>query len=462
MAHTSSTPTVFVIFGITGDLSQKKLLPALLDLYVKEALPKQFTIWGFSRKTFSDEGFRIYLSELLGDKKKLYSEEAVTSFLQSVHYHQGNFDSKTSYTDFGDVLAEHDRKQGVCSNKLFYLAVPPLQYEVILTSLAHSGLTTPCKGEEGWTRVLIEKPFGRDIKTARALDRLLGKLFTEEQIFRIDHYLAKETLQNILAFRFVNELFEPVWNSRYIESVTIRMHESQDVSTRGAFYDSIGALRDIGQNHMLQMLAVIAMDSCQLFTSSEIRKKRAEVFRRLSCSSYTDIVRGQYEGYSTTEGVSPDSETETYFKLEARVNSRRFKGVPFILEGGKAMKNSLAEIVIQFKNTPISFLGIESEVGTSRNTLTFRVQPNESIELIFWAKKPGLRYELEQRTLAFTYEGDKESVVDAYEKVLLDAVMGDQTLFASTDEVLYAWKFITPILEKWKNVPLRVYKKGSL
>ncbi|MEX0931615.1 MAG: glucose-6-phosphate dehydrogenase [Candidatus Paceibacterota bacterium] len=454
-------PTIFVIFGITGDLSRKKLIPALLDLYAKKKLPEQFMVWGFSRKPFSDEGFRIFLREALERKGHSHSDEVVSSFLHSVHYHQGTFDESACYAELEDVLQKQDKAYGTCSNKLFYLAVPPAQYETILTKLAHSNLTIPCGGDDGWTRVLIEKPFGRDVKTARKLDRLLGKLFNEKQIFRIDHYLAKETLQNILAFRFANGVFEPVWNRRHIESVTIRMHENNDVATRGAFYDDIGALRDIGQNHMLQMLAVIAMDECELYEEGAIRSRRAEVFRKLEIKNISESVRAQYEGYRDTEGVREGSQTETFFRLTAFVNTHRFKGVPFLLEGGKALSRSFAEIDIHFKNSPATHFQIPEGVGNCRNTLTFRVQPNESIELVFWAKKAGLSKELERKTFTFNYAEQMQGQADAYEKVLLDAVHGDQTLFASTDEVLYSWKFITPILEKWSHLPLQVYKQGS-
>lgn len=351
-----------------------------------------------------------------------------------------------------------------CSNKLFYLAVPPTSYASVFDHLAKSGLTIPCGGDEGWTRVLVEKPFGRDLETAQALDAKLGKLFQEEQIFRIDHYLAKETVQNIITFRFANALFEPVWNANTIDRITIRMWETIGVGQRGSFYEDVGALRDVGQNHLLQMLALTAMDDPKELAAEAIRSARLAVLKKLAVipddALATQVVRGQYEGYRGEEAVAAASETETFFRVTAQVNTKRWRGVPFVLEAGKRLAENKVEIVVTFKE-PVSCV-CPAEDQHHQNELTIRIQPDEGIILRFWAKKPGLGMDLEPRNLSFFYKekGDAE-LTDAYEKVLYDCIRGDQTLFASTEEVAASWRFITPILERWKTVPLELYAAGS-
>ncbi len=445
-------PTIFVIFGVTGDLSQKKLLPALFNLYKNGSLPKQFKIIGFSRRSWSDDNLRKFVTSVIPAKANHTQFE---DFLTHFQYAEGVFEDARAYENLKKKLERIDTEFGMCTNKLLYLAVAPIFYGIIFKELADSGLSIPCGGELGWTRILVEKPFGRDTKTAAKLEKQLCAIFKEEQIFRIDHYLAKETLQNILAFRFANAIFEPLWNAKSIERVEITLHEKQGLENRGEFYDGVGALRDVGQNHMLQMLALIAMERPSNFTALEIRKKRAQVLKKLKLSKIqtAGIIRGQYQGFNQEKGVHKESKTETYFKVPAFVAESRWKDVPFILESGKALGDSKTEITIYFKKLP----------GTEQNIITFRIQPNEGIDIRFWLKEPGFVQEYEPTTLSFSYAEDSlvRELPDAYERVLFDCVRGDQTLFASTEEVTYSWKFITPILDIWQKLPLMIYSKGS-
>lgn len=460
-------PTIFVIFGATGDLAQRKLLPALFDLYDKGFLPTTFRIVGFSRGTRTHDAFRDFTRDAIKRKKHRYAQKKVTAFLSRVFYQQGLFDDGVAYHDLAMALIALDREIGQCTNKLFHLAVPPAYYETILTNLAHSGLTIPCSAASGWTRVLVEKPFGHNLATAQKLDGLLGKLFNEEQIFRIDHYLAKETIQNILTFRFSNTLFEPTWDARYIEKVEIMLREDIDIGARGSFYDGVGALRDVGQNHLLQMLAFVAMENPLKVGPNDIRAEREDVLSALRPITEDVLAqhvrRGQYDGYRCTIGVAPNSETETYFRITAHVDNARWRGVPFHLESGKALKEKRTEIKVYFKETLPCFCPGQHERHHHQNIVTFRIQPNEGITIRFFAKQSGLLTDIEPREFSFDYHRarSKTTEPDAYEKVLFDCIRGDQTLFTSTEEVAAAWKFITPIVEQWHKLPLRVYKKGS-
>lgn len=459
-------PTVFVIFGITGDLASRKLLPALLALYAKKLLPSRFAIIGFSRRSFNREEFREFIRSKMNIRPGEFNEEDIKHFLDHMTYEQGFFDTMPAYERLKERLAVIDARWGQCSNKLFHLSVPPNLYEGILTHLANSKLTVPCDDLSGWTRVLIEKPFGNDIETARSLDKLLGKLFDEKQIFRIDHYLAKEALQNILAFRFTNPIFEPMWRREHIDKVHIKLFEKDGVDGRGSFYDKIGALTDVGQNHMLQMLSIIAMNRPKTFSAEDVRKERAKIMGQLKKIGRkelkTKVVKGQYAGYRSEQGVDPVSSTETYFRIEARLASPRWKGVPFYLESGKAMAESKAEIDIYFKNNSKLHPNPDRDAD-GPNILTFRIQPDECIKIRFFVKTPGYGFSVEPKTLRFKYS-DSESFASKpndYERLIHDAFIGDQMLFASTDEIMASWKYVTPILENLDQVPLTLYEKGT-
>lgn len=458
-------PTIFVIVGITGDLASRKLLPALLALYSKKLLPNRFAIVGFSRRIFSREEFREFIRERLNIRPGEFKEEDIKHFLDHITYEQGFFDTMPAYERLYERLKSIDERWGQCSNKLFHLSVPPSLYEMILNHIAKFNLNVPCDDATGWTRILIEKPFGNDLVMAKSLDKLLGSLFKEDQIFRIDHYLAKEALQNILAFRFTNPIFEPMWNRKYIDKVHIKLFERNAMEGRGAFYDKIGALNDVGQNHILQMLSIIAMDRPKTFTSKDIRTKRAAVMKSLESVSKKDmkelIVRGQYNGYLEETGVVPKSTTETYFRIVARLNSSDWKGVPFYLESGKALAESKAEIDIYFKEAK-KWGGANSNY-VNPNILTFRIQPDECIKIKFFVKTPGYGFGVEPKTLKFKYSDVPSftNMPNDYEKLLHDAFEGDQTLFASTDEIMSSWKFIGSMHDKWKDIPLTRYEKGA-
>src|SRR3989344_353304 len=417
-------PTVLVVFGATGDLAQRKIYPSLFDLYQKGLLPKKFLVIAFGRREFSDESYRTFVRESIQKRKGEIEKSAIDPFLSTVRYIRGEFENMDSYKGLSDVLVETDVRFNVCSNKLFYLAVPPTLYELILTKLSKSGLSIPCANGEGWTRVLIEKPFGRDIETAHKLDRLLGKLFKEVQIFRIDHYLAKETLQNILAFRFSNALFEPLWNRKHIERIEIRAFEKEKVLNRGSLYDGLGALRDVGQNHLLSMLALIAMEYPKDFSAQEMQKQRANVIKNLiplSSSEIKKVRRAHYRGFTEVEGVDISSKTETFFSLTARLKGSRFKGVPIELSAGKALEEDRAEITVYFKDVVYA----AHDIPSKRNVLTFRIQPDEGISILFWVKKPGITENaVHPQTLSFKYADAKETLhlPEAYEQVLLDCI----------------------------------------
>lgn len=422
---------------------------------------------------FSREDFREFIRERMNVKPGEFKEEDVKHFLDHVVYEQGFFDTMPAYERLYDRLEAIDERWGQCSNKLFHLSVPPSLYEVILTHLSKSKLTIPCDDATGWTRVLIEKPFGSDLVMAESLDKLLGSLFHESQIFRIDHYLAKEALQNILAFRFTNPIFEPMWNRQYIDKVHIKLFEKGGMEGRGAFYDKIGALRDVGQNHMLQMLSIIAMDKPKSFSSQAIRSKRASVMKSLQKVRPDDLkkftARAQYEGYKDESGVQPKSDTETYFRVVARINSTRWKGVPFYLESGKELTESKTEIDIYFKEPKKWGLATlrgndatDRSLAPSPNILTFRIQPEECIKIRFFVKTPGHGFEVEPKTLKFKYSDVPtfSNLPSDYEKLIHDAFEGDQTLFASTDEIMASWRYISSVHDKWKDVPLLKYERG--
>ncbi|MDE2038111.1 MAG: glucose-6-phosphate dehydrogenase [Patescibacteria group bacterium] len=452
-------PTIFAIFGITGDLAARKLLPALLGLYSKKLLPARWCIIGFSRRSFSREEFRDLIRGRLNIKPGQFKEEDVKHFLDHISYEQGQFDDPAAYGRLAERIKAIDDRWGQCSNKLFHLSVPPSLYEGVLTNLAASKLTEPCADDTGWTRVLIEKPFGNDIGHARSLDKLLGKLFEEEQIFRIDHYLAKETLQNILAFRFHNCLFEPIWDRKSIEKVHIKLFEQNGVLDRGDTYDPVGALKDVGQNHVLMMLAAVAMDRPKSFSAADIRRERGRVIAKLrqagGRAAKSCDLRGQYAGYRSEQGVPADSQTETYFRLKALVNSSRWKGVPFYLESGKAMAESRTEIDVYFRCP---------RGASGQNIVTFKIQPNEGIRIKFFVKTPGGAFAVEPKTLKFRYTDVPadhwQNLPNDYERLINDAFVGDQTLFASTEEIMASWKFITAVLKSWSALPLVEYQKG--
>ena len=470
MGQNIDRPTILIVFGATGDLFKKKLAGALFDLYISGYLPSFFRVIGLSRKPLSSQEFRNQIREQIMNSAHMRDEKTLERFLSHFQYERGDISVKSTYASLGNLLKMADSEARVCANKLFYLAVAPELYRTIFENLASSGLTVPCAPGDieekiAWSRVLVEKPFGTDENEARELDALLGSLFREEQIFRIDHYLAKETIQNILAFRFSNGLFEPLWNRKYIEKVEIKLLEAGRVDERGNFYDKIGALRDVGQNHSLMMLALIGMENPGALSASEIRLARSRVLKniRMFGKKFSGS-RGQYEGYQDEKGVAANSLTETSFKTKLEINNRRWRGVPFYIESGKAMPESLSEIIIYFREPKICICPPTVGEHSHQNILTFRIQPNEGITVLFWAKRPGFDFGLDARSLSFSYsdaEFGERRLRDAYERVLFDCIRGDQTLFASTAEVSSEWKVITPISKHLDKIPMVFYKQGT-
>ncbi|MCI0532899.1 glucose-6-phosphate dehydrogenase [bacterium] len=458
------TPTILIIFGVTGDLSTKKLLPGLFDLYARGLLPKRFRIVGISRQNFGEIDFRRFVEKTL--RKNRHGRRQLENFLDALAFERGDINDGGLYDRLAGTLSKIDESFGQCTNKLFHLALSPTLYERTFKFLARSGLTKSCSDDLGWTRVLVEKPFGTDMATAARLDALLAKFFKEEQIFRIDHYLAKETMQNFLMIKFSNAVFEPLWNKEHVERVEIRLYEKNGIGTRGAFFDAIGELRDMGQNHVLQILAMIAMEAPFDLTTHSVREERAKVLKTLRPISPGDIpkfvARGQYEGFRKEPNVRPDSLTETYFRIEAYLNNRRWKGIPFFIEAGKKLGTDKVEFEIHFKKSDTCLC--PAELHDHQNVLRYVLQPKESIEIQFYVKKEGFTFELEKKERTFYYERakppGKEDIPDAYERIFFDALAGDQTLFTRTDEVMAEWKFVSPILKNWKKTELKIYKPG--
>lgn len=454
-------PFVLVLFGATGDLAQHKLLPSLFSMFKKGELPEDFFIYGFSRRPFTHAEFADYFSDLK-------SQEKWDEFSQHLFYQQGNFDERWGYEALVEKLQQLDTRMGACITRIFYLATPPQNYDVILDNLVSTKLSEGCgQGSTKWTRVAIEKPFGKDLETAKELDTKLSQIFEERQIFRVDHYLGKETVQNMLVFRFANSIFDPIWNSEYIDNVQITFAEKKGIERRGKFFDGVGILRDVGQNHLMQVLAGVAMEMPTSFSKEGVRDARAGAIAALECLEPSqvgeNVVRAQYEGYVGEKDVEPHSKTETFVAMKAYVNTKRFAGVPFYIRAGKYLSENVVEVSVVFRQTcHILF----KEIGCPEygNILTIRIQPDEGISLKMIAKTPGQKLALSPVDMHFKYsEQFGTSGVDAYEKVLLDIIDGDQMLFNRSDELEHSWRFIENILRGWENydVPLYTYEKGT-
>lgn len=464
----NNTPTIFIILGGTGDLMRRKILPALFNLYKSKLLPTKFKVIGVARSELDDNSYRKYIVNILKDRKVKISEKS--SFVKNFHYCRADLRNLKEYQCITGEVSAIDQEWRVCSNKLFYLAIFPELYKITLQNLAKSGLTKPCGPTEGWTRVLIEKPFGKNLKQTQALDALLGKLFKEVQIYRIDHYLGKDMVRNIINFRFSNNLFEGIWNNKYIEKIDIRLWETIGVEERGEFYDGLGALRDVGQNHLLQVLALTCMENPASFDPEAIRTKRAELLEKLCCLNKKEIInstfRAQYEGYRKIKGVNPNSTTETYFKIKTYINSPRWQGVPIFLESGKRLKEARKEVVVTLKH-PIPCLLCPPGISEHyKNQIQISWEPKEEIKVFFWSKKPGKTYQLERKYMGFSLREIKKRTqyVQEYEQLLLDAISGDQTSFVSTREVSAMWSFVDPIVVAWQKnlVPLHYYRPNTL
>jgi glucose-6-phosphate 1-dehydrogenase len=460
-------PFAFVLFGATGDLAHKKVLPALYQLWRSNLLPHECRIIASGRRPYTDESFR---EEIAGSLKK-YSrtppeEPVLAEFLERIDYHKGDLDDDETYTRLSERLDECDRENGTRGNRLYYLAIQPSSFALVIAELGKAGLDHETH-DGGWRRIVIEKPFGRDLESAIRLNREVGKVFRESQVYRIDHYLGKETVRNLLVFRFGNGIFEPIWNRRYVDHVQITMAESIGIEDRGAFYEETGASRDVLQNHLMQLLALVAMEPPASFDADALRDEKVKVLRAIGPLTEDevarDVVRGQYgpgwvdaqhvEGYREEPEVDPQSETETFVATRFEIDNWRWSGVPFYLRCGKRLPKRSTEIAVQFRAVPHRLFKDEA-TDPDPNVLAMRIQPDEGILLRFASKVPGLGLDIRTVNMDFTY-GSSFNVdsPDAYETLILDALLGDASLFTRADEVEEAWGIVTPILDAWADQP---------
>ena len=455
-------PGVVVIFGASGDLTKRKLLPALFHLEQAGLLPQQIRIVGVARRDLGNtfaEDMRQGIVEFGGVQD---GEEKLDEFIGKVSYHAMNFDDSEGYARLKEMLEGYDREAGTRGNRLFYLATAPEYFADIVHRLGEHGMAKP---ETGTVRVVIEKPFGHDVESARELNDDVNTVFDEGQIFRIDHYLGKETVQNVLVFRFGNGIFEPVWNRNYVEHVQITAAESIGIEGRGPFYEKAGALRDVMQNHMMELLSFIAMEPPASFAAEAVRQEKLKVWKSIKPLNIFDCVRGQYgpgtvngervKGYREEDRVDPKSQTETYAAVRLEIDNWRWAGVPFYLRAGKRLAKRVTEITIQFRQAPTMLFSEHMHGPCSDiepNIITMRIQPDEGISLRFGAKVPGPQMSVCPVVMNFSYaQAFGASSANGYERLLLDAMLGDATLFAHRDGVEATWGLFTPVLEAWAN-----------
>jgi glucose-6-phosphate 1-dehydrogenase len=457
---------IMVIFGATGDLAYRKLIPALFELDGQDMLPDKFHILGIGRKEKNEDEFRSKMAEGIGKFCEIIQPDkrSVGKFISKLSYYRMNMDSPDDYMELKTHLEDIDNKEGTAGNYMFYLAMPPDMFGAIAMNLGKSGLSNDRKG---FRRLIIEKPFGYDMESGHELNQTLHKSFKENQVYRIDHYLGKETVQNLLVMRFANGIFEPLWNRNYVHHIEITSAEEIGVETRGAYYDNSGALRDMLQNHLMHILGFVAMEPPSSMAADAIRNETMKVLQSLKPLSEEDVprqvIRGQYlssqingesiPAYRDEEGVGPESRTETYIAMKFYIDNWRWGGVPFYIRTGKRLPARVTEVVVHFKPTPHT-LFIDDEICTSCNQLIIRIQPDEGILIKFGMKEPGAGFRVKSVLMDFHYS-DLSGIrlPSAYERLLYDAMKGDSTLYARADAVEAAWKFLAPVQKVWDNEP---------
>jgi len=454
-------PCGLVIFGVTGDLSRRKVMPAIYDLANRGLLPPGFSLVGFARRDWADQDFeQIVHDSVKAHARTEFREEVWRQLADGFRFVPGDFDDDAAFDALRRTIMELDDTRGTGGNHAFYLAIPPAFFGSVVGQLKKHGLADP--GPGSWRRVVIEKPFGHDLESARELNHIVDEVFPSGTVFRIDHYLGKETVQNILAMRFANNLFEPVWNSHYVDHVQITMAEDIGIGGRAGYYDGIGAARDVIQNHLLQLLALVAMEDPIAFDAESLRTEKAKVLESVSLPRRLDLAtaRGQYVagwaggekviGFLEEEGIEQSSTTETYAAIKLGVQTRRWAGVPFYLRTGKRLGRRVTEVAVVFKRAPHLPFSATATEELTQNALVIRVQPDEGMTIRFGAKVPGTTMEIRDVNMDFAYGGSfTESSPEAYERLILDVLLGDPPLFPRHEEVELSWQILDPVLDHW-------------
>jgi glucose-6-phosphate 1-dehydrogenase len=463
-------PCIAVIFGASGDLTQRKLMPALFSLACEGLLPEQFAVIGMARSELDNESFRQKMRQGIEAHSRLSPKECElwSDFSQNLFYHQANYSNPAGYQALSELLAKIDKEQNISCNILFYLSTPPMLYPVIVEQLGQANLAQ--QTDQTWRRIIIEKPFGHDLASATQLNQQVHEVFKESQVYRIDHYLGKETVQNLLVFRFANAIFEPLWNRNYIDHVQITVSEEVGLGSRAGYYDTAGVMRDMFQNHLLQLLSLTAMEPPAEFNATALRDEKVKVLKAVrpikpeDVSDYT--VRAQYRTYRDEPGVAPGTETPTFAAVKLFIDNWRWRNVPFYLRSGKALADKVTEVSIQFRHVPHLMFPLQGDERLPPNLLGLCLQPNEGMHLSFETKIPGAGMRTRSVDMTYLYEHDfgKNTLPDAYERLILDALQGDASLFTRSDEIELAWGVVDPILEGWASVyapVLAFYESGT-